>query len=322
MRIGGVIQMYDLWIEKQVRIKFLLGEIPLFVLRLPALVFNAHFTTLTCDLDEPRPPFERFSSKIEAILVRSHPVERELPRLNLSSQSIRYVPAQYQRYHIDMQTSFADYLGKFSSKSRSTLQRKVRKFAEFSGGEVQYREFRHPHEMEEFYRLAREVSQKTYQERLLDAGLPVSDDFQREMLELAERDSVRGYILFHDGKPIAYLYCPIQENILLYQHLGYDAEFKQWSPGTVLQYVVLERLFAEGKFRMFDFTEGQGPHKEFFSTGSTLCADIYYLRPTHRNLMLLKLHSHLSTLSGMTVRALDRIGLKARIKKLIRGAGN
>lgn len=313
--------MNEPWVAKSIQLKFLLGEIPLFAVKFPALVFSAHFTNLTTDLDEPRPPFERFSSRLEAILIRSHPVDGELAPLDLSSQSIRYVPAQYRRYYIDLQTTFADYLGKFSSKSRSTLQRKVRKFAEFSGGEAIWREFRYREQMEEFYRLAREVSEKTYQEKLLNVGLPTGDDFRQELLDLSSRDLARGYLLFHGEKAIAYLYCPVQEGIMLYHNLGYDPDYKQWSPGTVLQYLVLERVFAEGTFRMFDFTEGQGPHKEFFSTGSTQCADIYYLRPTFRNLLLLKLHYGLSALSGATVKGLDRLGLKARIKKLIRAKG-
>jgi CelD/BcsL family acetyltransferase involved in cellulose biosynthesis len=183
---------------------------------------------------------------------------------------------------------------------------------------VQWREFRYREEMDEFYRLAREVSEKTYQERLLNVGLPDGDEFRQELYDFSARDVMRGYLLFHDKKPIAYLYCPVQENIMLYRHLGYDPEFKQWSPGTVLQHVVLEKLFAEGKFQMFDFTEGQGPHKEFFSTGSIRCADIYYLRPTIRNLLLLRLHSGLSTLTATTVKLLDQLGVKSRIKKLIR----
>lgn len=311
-------EMTDLWVAKPIQLKYLLGEITLFVVKFPALVFNGHFTDLTTDLDEMRPSPGGFSREVEAFLIRSHPVDRELPRLDFLPQAIRYVPARYNRYYIDLQSTFQEYLNKFSPKSRSTLQRKVRKFSDFCGGEICWREYRYDDEIDEFYRLAREVSRKTYQDRLLNAGLPDSVEFARELQELARRDQLRGYLLFHEGNPIAYLYCPIQSNILFYRYLGYDPEFKQWSPGTILQYLALEKLFTEGKFRMFDFTEGQGPHKEFFSTGSTQCADIYYIRPTSRNFLLLRLHSGLKTLSSKIVEVLNRLGLKSRIKKLIR----
>jgi hypothetical protein len=314
--------MTDLWVPRPVRLEYLLGEIPLFVVNFPALECDAHFTSLTTNLDETGPPFTQFSSEIEAIFIRSHPINGELQRLDFLSQAIRYVPEQYYRHYVNLQGSFQDYLNKFSGKSRSTLQRKVRKFSEFCGGEISWREYCRPDEIEEFYRLAREVSKKTYQERLLNLGLPDGDEFKQELLDMAERDSVRGYILFFGEKPIAYLFCPVRDGILFYRYLGYDPEFRNWSPGTVLQHLVLERLFAEGKFKMFDFTDGEGPHKEFFSTGSMRCADVYFLRPTLRNLLLLRLHSGLKTLSGTTVKTLDRLGVKSRIKKFFREWGH
>ena len=122
---------------------------------------------------------------------------------------------------------------------------------------------------------------------MLGTGLPDSSQFQNKMLDLANCGMARGYILFHGESPIAYLFCPAKDDILFYQYVGYDPGYKRWSPGTVLQYMVLERLFDESKFRLLDFTEGEGPHNEFFSTESTLCADIYYFRRTFRNFLLL-----------------------------------
>ena len=306
------------WGAGSIRLKFLLGEMPLFTVAFPALILDAHFSTLAADPLEPRPPFERLAPGLELLLARSHPVAAELPRLALAPRSLRYVPAQYRRHYIELDGTFADYLGKFSAKSRSTLGRKVRKFAEFCGGEIRWREHRSREELAAFYQLARSVSQTTYQERLLNAGLPRDERFREEMLALAGRDAARGYLLFHRERPVAYLYCPARGEVLLYRHLGYDPEFARWSPGTVLQYIVLERLFAEGRFRLFDFTEGEGPHKEFFATGSTRCADVYYFRRTFRNLFLLGLHAGLDALSRAGVGALDALGLKARLKKLLR----
>jgi hypothetical protein len=306
------------WVEKPLQLKFLLGEIHLSSVTLPALVLNVHFSRLPDDPAELALPFEKFSAHLEAILIRSHPVQRAFPRLSLLPPAIRYIPDQYRRYYIDLQGSFQDYLKGFSAKSRSTLVRKVRKFAELSGGQLSWREYRNPADMAIFYRLAREVSRKTYQERLLDVGLPDDDRFREEMLNLAAFDSARGYILFAAEKPAAYLFCPVQEDILLYQYVGYDPEYRRWSPGTVLQYVVLESLFAEGRFRMFDFTEGEGAHKEFFATASVRCADIYFFRRAWRNLLLLGLHYGLSSLSDTTVKALHLLGLKARLKRFFR----
>ena len=214
--------------------------------------------------------------------------------------------------------SFEEYLQKFSAKSRQTLAQKVRAFAKHSGGEVHWREYRDPEDLKEFYRLARGLARKTYQERLLGAALPDGDEFQREMLARAIDQSVRGYLLFFGGAPVAYIYCPIRDGVLLYEYVGFDPEQARLSPGIVLQYLVLERLFAEGGHRIFDFTEGEGAHKEFFATGSARCADIYYFRRSGRNLCLVGLHLVLASVSRTVATVLEWTGFKSRVKSLFR----
>jgi hypothetical protein len=308
------------WAETSTSLKFRLGELTLFSVDFPCLALMAHFTRLGCDPMQPRPPFERFSSGIEVAMMRAHPIENELPLLSRLPEAIRYVPSQYRHYYTNLEMPFADYLKGFSAKSRSTLLRKVRKFADASGGSTDWREFTLAREMQEFYTQAREISRKTYQERLLDAGLPEDPPFLHDACEMAASGRARGYILYLDGKPISYIFCPIVEGAMLYAYVGYDPQCQHLSPGTVLQYLVLEKLMSQGGCRIFDFTEGQSQHKEFFSTHSVLCANIFYFRPSLRNHTLLSLHAFTDSFSSKAAALLDRLGLKARIKKLLRAA--
>lgn len=308
------------WLEKSIHFNFRMGELTLFAWQLPALVSNQHFTEMSSDLVSLQSFPEYFSSTREVLVIRSHPLEAPIPRLTVLSQAIRYVSSYYKRYWVEFNGDFDNYLKKFSTKSRNTLTRKIKKFTEFSGGELAWREFVHVDEMTEFHRLALEVSVKTYQERLLDCGLPTSQAFIDTMLALAKQDRVRGYILFHQSRPIAYIYCPIHDGIVFYEYLGHDPDFQRWSPGTILQYFCLKSLFDAKKFRLFDFTEGEGAHKAFFSTHSKYCADIYYFRRTWRNLAMLRLHAGVDVLSNGIVKILEKLRLKAYIKKLVRSA--
>lgn len=312
--------MNGLWIEKPLDLKFQLGEITLFSWLFPALVINKHFTEMPDDPMTPLPPFERFSKTLEIIAMHSHPVECKMPQLSILPHAIRYIPYQYSRYWVELVGEFDVYLQKFSSKSRNTLTRKLKKFSKFSEGEIAWREFLHPSEMTEFHSLALEVSAKSYQEKLLGCGLPVENEFRDKMIKLAERGLARGYILFHFGNSIAYIFCPIQDGIVFYDYVGHDPDFQQWSPGTMLQYFALKKLFGGEGLRLFDFTEGEGSHKEFFSTNSKLCADIYYFRRTLRNFVLILFHAGVNSISTNTVKVLDKFGLKKRIKKLFRSA--
>jgi CelD/BcsL family acetyltransferase involved in cellulose biosynthesis len=307
------------WSEGQFRLGYYLGEFRLFSVSFRAQLLNLHFTELARRYPDLHTLEGELHPGFNAALIRSCPLPEHLPRIATTQGVIRYVPEHFRRFYIDLQgRSFEDYLKGFSSKSRSTLMRKVRKFREASEGEVQWRLFRREEEMEEFFRLARHVSSKTYQERLLGSGLPEDEGFRAHARELAAADSVRAFILYHRGQPLAYLYCPAQDGILYYEYLGYDPQFQAWSPGTVLQYLALESLFGEARWRMFDFTEGEGPHKEFFSTSGVLCANVYYFRRRWRYRILIYVHSALNDVSRLAVRALDKTGLKSTIKKWFR----
>jgi CelD/BcsL family acetyltransferase involved in cellulose biosynthesis len=308
------------WIETSTSLKFRLGEITLFSVDFPCLALQAHFTTLTSEPMDASPPFESFSRGVEALMMQGHPIKEALPVLTRLASAIRYVPSQYRNHYTNLRMPFEVYLKQLSGKSRSTLVRKVRKFAELSGGTIAWREFARPDELQQFHAFARDISRKTYQERLLDAGLPEDAEFVAHIQKLAETGQMRGYVLFLHGKPVAYISCPIVQGVLLYQHVGYDPEYRDISPGTVLQYIVLERLMSEGTHTMFDFTEGEGQHKKLFATDSLLCANIFYFRPTLRNRMLLRLHVWMGAFSEKGGNLLDRLGLKARIKRLLRAS--
>lgn len=306
------------WVSKPVPLAFLIGEMRLFAVSFPGVWLNANFSELTSDLSDPLPPLERFSPSLDAALVPAHPVEAKIPRLSFTAHSIRYVPAQYLRYYIDVDGPFEEYLKKFSSKSRKNLKREVSKFAELSGGSISWREFIDPTEMRVFYQWARRVSERTYQEQLIHAGLPSTDSFQQEMLHAAARNSVRGYVLFHSDKPIAYHYCLVQQDVIVSDYVGYDPDFRQWRPGTVLLYLMLQKIFTERLFRRFDFGEGEAEYKRFFSTASTAVADLYFFRPTLRNIFLICLHTGLGFLSRATVGLLAWLRLKTHMKRFMR----
>jgi CelD/BcsL family acetyltransferase involved in cellulose biosynthesis len=238
-------------------------------------------------LDQARqgklPPLAQLPREADGYLITSLPVQH-LPDLAAASPGfVPFVRQHYQRCYAALDGDFDRYLETFSSRSRSTLKRKVRKLADASGGSLDVRLYRSPSELREFYGHARAVSAKTYQERLLSAGLPEGEDFLAELDELGRSDSVRAWILFLDGRPISYLYAPAQGQTLLYAYLGYDPAEAALSPGTVLQHEAMRQLMAENRFQLFDFTEGEGQHKKLFGTGAVECVDLLLVRDTFRN---------------------------------------
>jgi CelD/BcsL family acetyltransferase involved in cellulose biosynthesis len=307
------------WRTKPVKLRFTLGEVTLFSYHVQLAVLDVQFTDLADDAFSSWSNWQDAPPPADGILILSQPIASRLPRLTYYPHAIRYVPFQYQRFYLEFSQTFAEYLQQFSAKMRFNRKREVRRFAEFSGGKVDWREYRSPPEMQEFLKHACELSRKTFQERLLDAGLPSTQEFATRLQQLAGENKVRAYLLFCRGRVVSFLLADaLNPEILVYRYLGYDPEYGAWSPGTVLHFLAIEKLFSEKDFRMLDFTEGEGAHKKFFATGSKLCADIYFLRRTQKHRLILQLHSATCSLAAAMARLLDRVGLKARVKKFIR----
>lgn len=155
----------------------------------------------------------------------------------------------------------------------------------------------------------------TYQERLLEAGLP-QDELPR-LVEWAKRDAVRGWILFLDGRPASYLHCPAEGDTLVYAHLGYDPALAELSPGTVLQLEALRMLIDERRFRLLDFTEGEGAHKSRFATGAVDCVDLLLLKPSFANIAAARaLTAFDAAAAGKGVAS--RLGVESLARRLLR----
>ena len=230
----------------------------------------------------------------------------------------------YPRHFIDMTGDFENYLADFSGKTRSTLRRKTRNLereaAQIEGGAVVVREFRTPAEISEFLDLALPLSRRTYQARMLDAGLPEDDAARSAMMKLAAQDNLRCYLLLFRGIPISYLFLPIKGISVIYAYLGYDEDYRRLSPGTVLQLHALEQLFAERRYRYFDFTEGDGPHKAMFANRSMDACSFFLLRATPGNrLLLASLKIFNAAVAGARA-LLTSFGAQSKIRQALRRA--
>lgn len=306
------------WQARRVPLKFGVGDRTLFAHELPLQVRSMQLGDLESGIESPMAPDEPLLPGCKGYYVRALPVAGALPRLSQVAGWLRYVTMAYSHFYIDLSGGIEAYRAKFSSKTRSTINRKLRKFQEHCGGTLDWKLYDRPEAMAEFHRLARAVSAKTYQERLLDAGIPADAEFVTEMVGLARLGQMRGYLLFDADRPVAYLYCPLRGNAFIYAFLGYDPEYMQWSVGTVLQWLALEDIFARPAARFFDFTEGQSEHKRLFATHELRCANVMFLRPGMSNRFWLAAHAAAEDTSAWLGRLAERWGLKARLKKLMR----
>lgn len=310
------------WALVELALPYRVGELRLFSRSFSGVASKLHFTRTAPALTLPTPPKETLE-KHGFVYYPTYPVQFVPKPITVTRSWIAYTPYVFKNHYIDLAQAgtFASYLRqRFSAKSRWTLQRKVRRFAEGDAGSLHWREFSRSSDMREFQTLACNISAKTYQERLLGKGFPKVSRFTQQLEASAAIGGVRGYVLSHGGSPVAYMCCFIADGIMTYNYGGYDPRVHALSPGTVLQYVVLESAFESASISIFDFTEGDGAQKVFFGTHHQMCAKTYFLKRSYRHLSLISLHYGLNCAVEGLGNALDAIGLRSRVRKLIRSA--
>ena len=254
----------------------------------------------------------------DGYLVTALPAALVEPVTSRNAGLLPFVRQHYLRSYADLGIGYESWLVSLSAKTRSTLKRKLRRFAERSGGRIDLRCYRTEAEIAGFHRDARAVSALTSPERRLGAGLPDGEAALAEMRALARRGQAMGWLLFLDGRPVAYLYAPAEGRTLIYAWLGYDPEHADLSPGTVLQAEAIRQLMDEEEFRLFDFTEGDGQHKRLFATGAVDCVDLLLVRPTLANRLAGHGLNGFDAAVALAKRSVEAVGAGRALRRLRR----
>jgi CelD/BcsL family acetyltransferase involved in cellulose biosynthesis len=201
---------------------------------------------------------------------------------SVSWRGLSFERQRYTRYYVDLAGGEVAWRTGLSGQTRSTMKRKAKRLAAASGGSLRVERFRTPSELEVFHPVARALAEKTYQERLMGAGLPGDAASVHGMIALGRDDAVRAWLLHVGDMPAAYLWCGADGATLRYDYVGHDPAFAALSPGSVLMEAALVDLFAD-RFTRFDFTEGEGQHKRSMASAGVACRDLLLLRPTLAN---------------------------------------
>jgi CelD/BcsL family acetyltransferase involved in cellulose biosynthesis len=300
------------------QLRFVFGEYCFHTARFEAVELTTHVSRLDASLEETTASAVPLLERYGVVVIPAHPICADPQSLTITRDYLRYVPTPTVHYFINSVTQFDEYLSRMPGKSRHEIRRKLRRFIEHSGGQIDLRTYRSVPEAQTFYPLACAVSRKTYQHRLLGVGLPDRAALEAELLERARRDAMRGYLLFHRGAAIAYAYATRTGDCLQFRSIGYDPRLRELSPGIVLLYEALRSAIGELCFSIIDFGFGEARYKREFATGSLRCATLFLFRPTPQHLFTILTHRACVVVSDCFAALTDRIGIKQRLKRYFR----
>jgi len=191
----------------------------------------------------------------DALCLESVPVRSWLWRHMSTSETIRqsfhvYVPyGPRQWYSIDLPQSFRQYQGRFSAKQRYNLTRQVRRLRDHGGGLLQLRRIASAEHVQEF--VASMETLATQQERT-EILRP------NQYAALADRGLLLSFVLVCGALPCAIAFGTRHASTLQVHTLFYDRSVWPLSPGTTLQYMIVQNVIETGVVSRIEFGYSPG----------------------------------------------------------------
>ncbi len=226
----------------------------------------------------------------------------------------KYVRNIQITYLIDMPDSFDEYMRLLSSNTRQVLRRKARKIARDSGKEITYRVFCKMTEMEPLYEYLYIIWEKSWHGRLKSQPPP----FLNVLKKLATSGWVRSYVLFSGETPIAYIQGYQYKGIFYDEAPAYCEDWGRHSPGLVLNYFLLQDLFADNKPAVVDFGFGYNQYKEMLGTRSDVRGQLW-LAISIKGMIIRMVLGICDTVFKGGKFVLRRFKLDKRIKQAVKG---
>lgn len=167
---------------------------------------------------------------------------------------------------------------------RSRLRHKHSNVLKHFAGTTRIRCFRSVAELELAIQDIEEIASKA-KRRLFGLGFFDTPQSREQMLATAQRDWLRIYILYLDGKPAAFWKGTLYGGCMQGDHVGYDEAWSKFSPGIFLFLNMIEDLCKEG-VNTVDLGFGDTQFKKYLGNLRRVESQVRIYAPTLRGILL------------------------------------
>jgi hypothetical protein len=214
------------------------------------------------------------------------------------------------------------FLMRLGRSQRSKLRRKYKKVPAVFPGKVQVKCCRSLAEIDTVASDMEVIAGKTTK-RQLGFGFSYTLRAREQMAIAAENGWLRAYVLYLEGKPVAFWTGVVYQRCLHADHVAYDPSYGEVSPGIFLFLSILENLRDED-IESIDFGRGNTQLRECFCDVRRAESRTHIFAPTWRGLRLNILHTGVHLVTGCFVAVLRHLGCldwvrKAWRNRLLRG---
>jgi ribosomal protein S18 acetylase RimI-like enzyme len=185
-----------------------------------------------------------------------------------------------RRWLIELPPTLDEYLGSLTSSTRKNVRRTACRVEKEFGDRLTLRIFREPDELDVFLAAAEAVAGRTYQ-RGLGVGFLGTPGQRARTKMLMEHGWFRGYVLYVEGRPVAFEQGELYAGRFVSLSAGYDPDYRRHRIGAYLLAKAIEELTADPGASVFDFGFGDADYKSRLAHRCTEEGDvlIYARRP-------------------------------------------
>ncbi|MDX9715169.1 MAG: GNAT family N-acetyltransferase [Dissulfurispiraceae bacterium] len=202
--------------------------------------------------------------------------------------------------------SFDDYLSKFKRKERYNLKRQIRLADKASEGNLVLKRIEQCEDVDCFFNCARTVLRNSWKADTKEEEIIFSKDRCDEYFALAKKGILRSYLLISNNEPWAFVLGIQWNGIFHYANIAYSFDKSDFSPGSILFYLMLEDLHAYNKPKALNFGICDAFYKKRFGTARSFDSSVLIMRNSIKSRMI-------------SVMAVSARKLKSILKQIIAG---
>jgi len=237
-------------------------------------------------------------------------------------QAVRNMPGFFTRDHFPIinehwrmvvPEKIEQFYSSHSRGHRHNLRRAVRKFEEECTGESKLINYTATSDVDDFIRIAADISSKTYQSKL-GAGLVNDEKTRSRLVAMAVKGWFRGHILFSGNVPCAFQLALHYRRAYYMVSIGYDPALSSYKPGLILFLKVLESLCADPSTDVVDFYFGDAEYKQRYGTEHWPEAWVHMFAPRPCPILINTMRSFASGVNAGLKYVVNIFGSANRIK--------
>jgi len=259
--------------------------------------------------------------KHEAQAVEFSQLEADSPFYDLATREPNvfcrehFAPLQTHRY-LTLPAGFDEFICGLSKKSRKQFRSHVRMLLRDFPSRVRFQSIRRERDVEDFTRVADEISQKTYS-RALGVGFVDNLETRETLRAAARKASLRACLLSVDDQPVAFAMGILSNKTFYGTSTGYDPRFKKYCPGLQTMMRLIEELFEPcGSVVRVDAGSGDVPYKRGLFHSSWNERPVWIFAPSAIGLRLHVYKVVSALLHSLAMQLFAKSDLLRRLKKM------